>query len=126
MKRCPCLLVCISLLATAACAADSVAGPQAVPAPEVRIKAPLSDAEIARRGPKAIREGVRQNEPLYIVDGVVVNTLPDVDAADIVSIHVLNGDRAELVYGPRATRGVIVINTRRGGAANAARVETDA
>ena len=79
------------------------------------------------------------SEPLYIVDGVIVNNattrvtntsnnydggnfvgaigqnrLSDINPADIERIEVLNGAAAAAIYGSRANAGVIQIFTKRG------------
>jgi outer membrane cobalamin receptor len=103
MRRYHRMIAGLSLLATAACAADSVAGPQAVPAPEILLRGP-------RSAPGAY------NQPLYVVDGVVRaddRGLEDLDSADITHIHVVRGAPAIAKYGPRGEHGVIVITTRR-------------
>jgi len=81
------------------------------------------------------------SEPLYIVDGVIVNNgttrvtntsgnydggsfvgtigqnrLADINPADIDRIEVLNGAAAAAIYGSRANAGVIQIFTKRGSA----------
>ncbi|MDX1430782.1 MAG: TonB-dependent receptor plug domain-containing protein, partial [Rhodothermales bacterium] len=55
------------------------------------------------------------NDPLYIVDGVIVsdNDALDIEALDIESIEVIKGDAARETYGERASRGVIKITTKR-------------
>lgn len=112
MRRCPCLLVCLSLLATAACTLDSVAGPQPVPAPSVQVKAPLSQADVLLRGPKEIRVSPGP-EPLYVVDGVVQAQMPGhLMAADITHIRLIRGDPAVARFGSRAAPGAVIITTR--------------
>jgi TonB-linked SusC/RagA family outer membrane protein len=79
------------------------------------------------------------SEPLYIVDGVIVNNattrvtnttsnydgerfvgtigqnrLADINPADIERIEVLNGAAAAAIYGSRANAGVVQIFTKRG------------
>lgn len=79
------------------------------------------------------------SEPLYIVDGVIVNNattrvtntssnydggsfvgtigtnrLADINPADIERIEVLNGAAAAAIYGSRANSGVVQIFTKRG------------
>ncbi|HMK04005.1 MAG TPA: SusC/RagA family TonB-linked outer membrane protein [Ferruginibacter sp.] len=80
-----------------------------------------------------------QSEPLYMVDGVIVNNgtnrvtntsgnydgglfvgtigqnrMADINPADIDRIEVLNGAAAAAIYGSRANAGVIQIFTKRG------------
>lgn len=69
------------------------------------------------------------NTPIYIIDGVFVNTdnpqqtdlgglaidpLSDINPDDILSITVLKDASATAAYGARAANGVIIINTKRG------------
>ena len=83
------------------------------------------------------------SEPLYVVDGIIVNNsqfqtgagtgafngatgaatgtqdqavnrIADINPADIESIDVLKGPSAAAIYGTRANAGVIVIQTKRG------------
>ena len=78
------------------------------------------------------------NEPLYVVDGVPYDTgghdidgqaglwggtdrsggAFDLNPEDIESISVLKGPTAAALYGSRAGNGVILITTKKGGAAN--------
>lgn len=53
------------------------------------------------------------NEPLFVVDGVPVNTIDNVQPQMIKSIQVLKGSSAS-IYGVRGSNGVIVINLLRG------------
>lgn len=122
------LFLCLPLLATTACAADAIAGPELAPEPAAEAVAQaapelqaitLGEAVLAP-GTVAIApfEGCYRpinpepKEPMYIVDGVVVLTLAGVDNADIESIEVIKGGAAASLYGIRATRGVILITTR--------------
>jgi TonB-linked SusC/RagA family outer membrane protein len=69
------------------------------------------------------------NQPLYIVDGVPINTgdfsqqsmggqnlnaLSDINSADIESIQVLKDASYASIYGARAANGVILITTKKG------------
>lgn len=67
------------------------------------------------RGPTSIDASGRGQEPLYVVDGVIVqSSMADIDALDIEEIEVVKGAAASSLYGSRAQNGVIVIKTRRG------------
>ncbi|HVW63256.1 MAG TPA: TonB-dependent receptor [Puia sp.] len=81
------------------------------------------------------------NDPLYIVDGVFINSntlssqnpsgngvagpvnlgekttspLADISSSDIESIEVLKDAEATAIYGSRGANGVVIITTRRGG-----------
>ena len=57
------------------------------------------------------------NAPLFIVDGVPLNTttgLQELDPHDIDSIQVLRDAASASIYGARAANGVVVITTKRG------------
>jgi TonB-dependent starch-binding outer membrane protein SusC len=115
MRRPHRTLACLSLLATAACTADSVAGPQAVPAPKVQAKAarPADLPGAPQRGPKQVRITGLAREPLFIVDGVMQREDPrHLTGAEIAHIQVLRGDAAAAAYGGQWTHGVVLITTR--------------
>jgi TonB-dependent SusC/RagA subfamily outer membrane receptor len=57
--------------------------------------------------------------PLYVVDGVAMNGIANINPADIVSINVLKDAAATSIYGSRAANGVIVVTTKNGRPANA-------
>ncbi len=52
------------------------------------------------------------NLPLYIVDGVPVATLGDLNPADIENISVLKDAASSSIYGTRAAFGVVLITTK--------------
>jgi TonB-dependent SusC/RagA subfamily outer membrane receptor len=52
-------------------------------------------------------------DPLFVVDGIVVNTLDDISPRTVKSIEVLKGPAAS-VWGTRGANGVIVITRRSG------------
>ncbi|WP_280121067.1 SusC/RagA family TonB-linked outer membrane protein [Duncaniella muricolitica] len=93
--------------------------------------APGASSNITIRG---VRSFSGNNAPLYVIDGMPVESTPDVvqtansmvsnasyadrsidiNPDDIESINVLKGQAAAALYGIRATNGVIVITTKRG------------
>ena len=76
---------------------------------------PGSTPSIMLRGPTSIQASGRSQEPLYIVDGVILASgMQDIDAMDIESVEVVKGAAAASMYGSRAANGVIQITTRRG------------
>ncbi len=128
------LLLCLPLLATAACAADAIAGPQPATAPEpepaARAESEAVATEVAATGAfpltitfrcaRTIRAPSADREPLYVIDGVVSATKPvSLDRLEIDSIEVLKGAEAAAIYGSRAANGVIIITTRGGGSSTA-------
>jgi TonB-linked SusC/RagA family outer membrane protein len=97
---------------------------------------PAGGVSVRLRGISSI---LSSSEPLYIVDGVIVNNatnrvtntqnsydgtnfvgtigqnrLADINPADIDHIEVLNGAAAAAIYGSRANAGVIQIFTKKG------------
>ncbi|HET7039054.1 MAG TPA: SusC/RagA family TonB-linked outer membrane protein, partial [Gemmatimonadales bacterium] len=67
------------------------------------------------RGPKSMDASGRSQEPLYIIDGVIVRGgLPDINPQDIESVEVIKGAAASSLYGAQAGNGVIQITTRSG------------
>ena len=95
--------------------------------------APGASAQIVIRGARSF-DG--NNQPLYVVDGMPINTSADfttgnsvtganyadrsidINPEDIESINVLKGQAASALYGIRASNGVIVITTKRGSGGN--------
>lgn len=90
--------------------------------------APGGAVSIRVRGTFSATSGA--NEPLYVVDGVPLNTNPmqvqtasgtqmgnaisSINPADIESIEILKDASAAAIYGSRAARGVVLITTKRG------------
>ena len=99
---------------------------------------PAGGISVRLRGISSINAS---SEPLYIIDGVIVNNattrvtntsgnydggnfvgtigqnrLADINPADIERIEVLNGAAAAAIYGSRANAGVVQIFTKRGSA----------
>lgn len=91
--------------------------------------APGASSQIVIRGARSF-DG--NNQPLYVIDGMPINTSADfstgnsvtganladrsidINPEDIESINVLKGQAASALYGIRASNGVIVITTKRG------------
>lgn len=72
---------------------------------------PGGSSEILIRGRSSLKGGV---SPLFILDGVPVDNIDDVNAMDIKSVEVLKDASAQSIYGARAANGVILVTTRRG------------
>lgn len=74
---------------------------------------PGSAPDILIRGKRSLTGG---NEPLYVVDGVPVDSegFANLNNADIKSIEVLKDASAQAIYGARAANGVILVTTKRG------------
>ncbi|MFI2742802.1 SusC/RagA family TonB-linked outer membrane protein [Zhouia sp. PK063] len=56
------------------------------------------------------------NEPLYVVDGVIVDSggIGFLNQSDIESVEVLKDAASQAIYGARAAAGVILITTKKG------------
>jgi TonB-dependent SusC/RagA subfamily outer membrane receptor len=52
-------------------------------------------------------------EPMFVVDGVPVNTIDNIHPVDARSISILKGSSAA-IYGSRGSNGVIIINLLHG------------
>ena len=76
---------------------------------------PGAQPAVLLRGPTSINATGRGQDPLYIVDGVILNgPLPDLNSLDIESIEVVKGAAGASLYGARAGNGVIQITTKSG------------
>src|SRR5438094_5520879 len=103
---------------------------------------PGAGTQILIRGGSSIRAS---NDPLYVIDGVPINNVPTeplsmgvggspalprnplnlLNPSDIASITILKDASASAIYGSRAANGVILIETKKAGAAGASTVEYD-
>ncbi len=76
---------------------------------------PGAQPSVLLRGPTSINAQGRGQDPLYIVDGVIINgALPDINPQDIESVEVVKGAAGASLYGARAGNGVINITTKSG------------
>ena len=71
---------------------------------------PGSEVQIKIRGITSFGN----NMPLFIIDGIPVNSLQDFSSNDIESMQVLKDASAGAIYGSRAAAGVIIITTKKG------------
>lgn len=70
-----------------------------------------SPIQISVRGGTSITAGT---EPLFVVDGFVVDDIGDLVASDIENISVLKDASQAAIYGSRGANGVIIITTKSG------------
>ncbi|WP_158651391.1 SusC/RagA family TonB-linked outer membrane protein [Pseudotamlana carrageenivorans] len=56
----------------------------------------------------------RNNNPLFVVDGVIVDNPYDFATGDIESIQVLKDASSAAIYGARGANGVVIITTKKG------------
>jgi TonB-linked SusC/RagA family outer membrane protein len=77
---------------------------------------PGSSPEILIRGPTSINATGRSQEPLIIVDGVIlhVGSYAELGGLDIESVEIVKGAAGASLYGTQAAKGVITITTKRG------------
>lgn len=57
---------------------------------------------------------VGNNNPLYVIDGVITSGLSAVNPDDIESINVLKDASTTAVYGARGSNGVVMVTTKKG------------
>jgi len=72
---------------------------------------PGGTSEIVIRGKNSI---AGNNAPIFVLDGVTVDNINDINSDDIVSIEILKDASAQAIYGARASNGVILVTTKRG------------
>ncbi|MBC3845239.1 TonB-dependent receptor [Winogradskyella echinorum] len=77
----------------------------------VNTNAPGSEPNIIIRG---IGTAAGGDEPLYVVDGVQVNSITNINPADIASFDVLKDASSASIYGMNAANGVVIITTKKG------------
>ena len=76
---------------------------------------PGAASTILLRGATAIDASGRSQEPLYVVDGVILgSSMVDLSSLDVESVEIVKGAAAASLYGSRAASGVVQIRTRRG------------
>lgn len=76
---------------------------------------PGDQPSVLLRGPTSLNAAGRSQDPLYIVDGVILNgALPEINPNDIEHIEVVKGAAGASMYGARAGNGVINITTKSG------------
>lgn len=68
------------------------------------------DASIEIRGIGTLRN----NDPLWVVDGLITSAGPDFNPNDVESIQILKDASAAAIYGSRAANGVIIVTTKKG------------
>jgi TonB-dependent starch-binding outer membrane protein SusC len=73
--------------------------------------APGAELQVKVRGTASVNSGT---DPLYVVDGVPIDNLGDINPTDIASIDVLKDAASTAIYGSRGTNGVVLITTKKG------------
>ena len=64
---------------------------------------------------RGIGSALAGNDPLYVVDGVIVSDIKWLSPNDIKSMEILKDASATAIYGSRGANGVILITTKSGG-----------
>lgn len=83
--------------------------------------APGSGLNITIRGLSTLGN----NAPLFIVDGVFVNSIDGVSPNDVEAIEVLKDAATASIYGSRAANGVVIVTTKGGSKEAVPKLEID-
>ena len=70
---------------------------------------PGAGVRIRVRGGTSISQN---NEPLYVVDGLIVNSISDIPPNDIETINVFKDAASTAIYGSQGANGVVVVTTK--------------
>ncbi|MDR3062327.1 MAG: SusC/RagA family TonB-linked outer membrane protein, partial [Dysgonamonadaceae bacterium] len=73
--------------------------------------APGGTSDVYIRGKRSLSSS---QSPLYIIDGMIVPNINDLNSSDIESVEVLKDASSQAIYGSRASNGVIIITTKKG------------
>ncbi|OAV42677.1 TonB-dependent receptor [Lewinella sp. 4G2] len=84
--------------------------------------APGADAIFRIRGVGTLNNA----DPLFVVDGMILNDISFVNPQDVASVSVLKDASATAIYGARGANGVIIVTTKQGADAGAGRVTVNA
>ncbi|MFK2113177.1 TonB-dependent receptor [Bacteroides fragilis] len=57
---------------------------------------------------------LNNSAPMYVVDGLPVSSINEIDPSDIENISVLKDASSAAIYGSRAANGVILVTTKKG------------
>ena len=69
---------------------------------------------------------MNNNDPLYVIDGVIAGGLGDLNPNDIESINVLKDASTTAIYGSLGSNGVIMVTTKKGTRSGKTVVNVDA
>ncbi|MEF9478629.1 SusC/RagA family TonB-linked outer membrane protein [Chryseobacterium sp. 1B4] len=73
---------------------------------------PGSAATVRVRGVTSF--GAGSNDPLWVVDGIVVDNIAWLNQSDIENIEILKDGASAAIYGVSAAKGVILVTTKKG------------
>lgn len=94
-----------------ASAAEAITGRMAGVNVSMAEGSPDADIRIRVRGGTSISQ---DNSPLYVVDGIQVNSISDIPPSDIASIDILKDAASTAIYGAQGSNGVVLITTKSG------------
>jgi len=69
----------------------------------------VSGSTVTIRGVKSL---TLSNSPIFVVNGMIVNSVDDISPSQVKSISVLKGGASTAIYGSRGANGVIVITLK--------------
>ena len=72
---------------------------------------PGAEKQIRIRG---VQSWGASTEPLYVIDGVIMDNMSSLSPSDVANISVLKDAASSAIYGARAANGVVLITTKRG------------
>ena len=73
---------------------------------------PGSAATVRVRGVTSF--GAGSNDPLWVVDGIVVDNIAWLNQSDIENMEILKDGASAAIYGVSAAKGVILVTTKKG------------
>jgi len=75
---------------------------------------PGAEPSVMIRGASSLSTETGANSPLYIVDGMEVSSISNINPNDIASIEVLKDAASASIYGSKSANGVMIITTVQG------------
>lgn len=75
---------------------------------------PGASSSVTIRGASTLSTEAGANSPLYIVDGMEVPTIDNINPNDITSVEVLKDAASASIYGSKSANGVLIITTIQG------------
>lgn len=69
---------------------------------------------------------MNNNDPLYVIDGVIAGGLGDLNPNDIESINILKDASTTAIYGSLGSNGVVMVTTKKGTRSGQTKIDLDA